>query len=93
MNDHVGRESACGQEMGNNEFSWSGLIEYLDLFLQTLSHKVGGPWPLGPPSPPLMNEFCSVYSLVGRYRGGSHYRAFLVTPLGSKIVLSPSNYK
>ena len=25
MNDHVGRESACGREMGNNEFSWSGL--------------------------------------------------------------------
>ena len=25
MNDHVGRKSACGQEMGNNEFSWSGL--------------------------------------------------------------------
>ena len=25
MNDHAGRESACGREMGNNEFSWSGL--------------------------------------------------------------------
>ena len=25
MNDHEGRESASGQEMGNNEFSWSGL--------------------------------------------------------------------
>ena len=26
MNDHAGRESACRQEMGNNEFSRSGLI-------------------------------------------------------------------
>ena len=25
MNDHAGRESACGREMGNNEFSRSGL--------------------------------------------------------------------
>ena len=25
MSDHEGRKSACGREMGNNEFSWSGL--------------------------------------------------------------------
>jgi len=25
MDGHAGRKSACGQEMGNNEFSWSGL--------------------------------------------------------------------
>ena len=25
MNDHAGRKFACGREMGNNEFSWSGL--------------------------------------------------------------------
>jgi len=27
MEDHAGRKSTCGLEMGNNEFSWSGLIE------------------------------------------------------------------
>ena len=27
MNDHTGRESVCGRDMGNNEFSWSGLKE------------------------------------------------------------------
>ena len=27
----------------------TALLEYLDLFLQTLSHKSGGPWPLWPP--------------------------------------------
>ena len=27
MNDHAGRESTCGREMGNNEFSWSGLTK------------------------------------------------------------------
>jgi len=26
MDDHAGRKSTCGREMGNNEFSWSGLI-------------------------------------------------------------------
>ena len=26
MNDHAGGESTCGWEMGNNEFSWSGLM-------------------------------------------------------------------
>ena len=30
MNDHVGRKFSCGQEMGNNEFSWSGLILSLE---------------------------------------------------------------
>jgi len=25
MDDHAGRKSTYGQEMGNNEFSWSGL--------------------------------------------------------------------
>ena len=25
MNDHMGIKLACRQEMGNNEFSWSGL--------------------------------------------------------------------
>ena len=29
MNDHAGRKSACRQEMGNNEFCWSGLILHL----------------------------------------------------------------
>ena len=38
MNNHVGRESACGQEMGNNEFSWSGLVITTHEF--TLSHYV-----------------------------------------------------
>jgi len=28
MDDHAGRKSTCGREMGNNEFSWSGLIRY-----------------------------------------------------------------
>jgi len=23
MDDHAGKKSTCGQEMGNNEFSWS----------------------------------------------------------------------
>ena len=26
MNDHVARKIACRWEMGNNEFSWSGLM-------------------------------------------------------------------
>ena len=30
-NDHAGRESACGREMGNNEFSRSGLKEVASL--------------------------------------------------------------
>ena len=29
MNDHAGRESTCGWEMGNNEFSRSGLTYML----------------------------------------------------------------
>jgi len=32
MNDHAGRKSACEEEMGNNEFSWSGL--YLSALLE-----------------------------------------------------------
>ena len=34
-------------------------------------------------------SLCSICSLVGR--GGSHYRAFMVTHLGCKNALSPSN--
>ena len=30
MNDHAGRESACGWEMGNHEFTWSGLKGWLN---------------------------------------------------------------
>ena len=37
MNDHVGRESACGREMGNNEFSWSGLTSASLLILAILA--------------------------------------------------------
>jgi len=25
MDDHAGRKSTCGREIGNNESSWSGL--------------------------------------------------------------------
>ena len=35
MNDHAARKFACGREMGNNEFFWSGLTLYE--FLQSMS--------------------------------------------------------
>ena len=36
MNDHAGRESSCGREMGNNEFSWSGLTILHDEYRSVL---------------------------------------------------------
>ena len=38
MNDHAGRESACGREMGNNEFSWNGLKFNLIIYVRIKTH-------------------------------------------------------
>jgi len=35
--NHAGRKSACGREMGNNEFSWSGLM-YLGVLCRNQLH-------------------------------------------------------
>ena len=41
MNDHAGRESACGWEMRNNELSWSVLRVFMGT-VQTKGEVVSG---------------------------------------------------